>query len=288
MASRSDIRFHINSVKQTRQITNAMYLVSTSRMRRAMRGIEQNRAYFYHALDTMKDIRAYTKITHPYLTHRENADKTAFIVIAGEKGLSGSYNHDVLQLADASVRQHEATHIFTVGSVASAHFRRSGYQVDDRFVHIAERPTIEEARRIVAIIMALYDTGEIDELRVVYTSFVNSMVHEPREVKLLPLELDSFGLKREHVRDAREVLYDPSPREVLYALVPQFIIGYVYGTLVNSYASENYARMGAMESATNSADEMLAKLTQQYHSARQLAITNEISEIVGAADSTRQ
>lgn len=286
MPSMSDIRFHIKSVKQTRQITNAMHLVSAARMRKAMRGIEQNRAYFYRALDTMKDIREHTGgLQHPYLTHRDSTEnRAAYIVVAGEKGLSGSYNHDILALAEKSIQERKVTHIFTVGDIATAHFRRRGISVNENFAHIAEDPSVNTARRIVTIIMELYDAQEIDELHVVYTRFVNSMVHEPTDFKLLPIELSDFGNEREIMESREQMLYDPSPEQVFDALVPQFIIGYIYGTLVHAYASENYARMAAMENATRSADEMIGKLTQQYHSVRQLSITNELSEIVGAAN----
>ncbi|HWR24472.1 MAG TPA: ATP synthase F1 subunit gamma [Feifaniaceae bacterium] len=285
MPSMSDIRFHIKSVKQTRQITNAMHLVSAARMRRALRGIEQNRLYFYRAVDVMQDILAHTgNTTHPYIKMRENANRVAYIVVAGEKGLSGSYNHDILALANKSMAGRSVAQVFTVGNVATQHFMRRNITVNESFAHIAEDPSVNTARRIVAILMELYDKGEIDEVRIVFTRFVNSMVHEPADQKLLPLELADFIPERAVPEDRTEMLYEPSPLAVFEALVPQFMIGFVYGAMVHAYASENYARMAAMENATRSADEMIEKLTQQYHSVRQLSITNELAEIVSAAD----
>ena len=285
MPSMSDIRFHIKSVKQTRQITNAMHLVSAARMRRALRGIEQNKLYFYRAVDVMQDILAHSgDTTHPYIQMREDAKKAAYIVVAGEKGLSGSYNHDVLALADKSMASRSVVQVFTVGNVAAQHFMRRGVTVNESFSHIAEDPSVNTARRIVTILMEMYDKGEIDEVRIVYTHFVNSLVHEPTDRKLLPLELADFIPERAVPEDRSEMLYDPSPLEVFEGLVPQFMIGFVYGAMVHAYASENYARMAAMENATRSADEMIEKLTQQYHSVRQLSITNELAEIVGAAN----
>lgn len=287
MSNISEIRFHVRSVKQTRQITNAMYLVSASRIRKAMHALEQNKAHFMHALTTMRDIRAGTPLHHPYLVRRAATGKTAYIVIAGEKGLSGSYNHDVLLLAQKSVEAREVSRIFTVGDVATSFFAKQGYTVNANFSNIAKDPTINTARRIVSIVMNLYDTGEIDEMRLVYTRFLSSSVHEPTDIALLPLELDAFGLAQDtRIRDG-QFLYEPSPEAVFDALIPQYIIGYLYGALVQSYASENTARMAAMQNATKSADEMLERLTQQYHSLRQLAITNELSEIISAAESTQ-
>ena len=282
MPSMSDIRFHIKSVTQTRQITNAMHLVSAARMRKALRGIEQNRAYFYRAVAAMQDIRSRPGgCCHPYIMRRDLTGKAAYIVIAGEKGLSGSYINDVLSVADKGLDTHDVSHIYTVGAMAAAHFRRQNIEVNESFAHIGEDPTINTVRRIVSIIMDLYDAEAIDELHVVYTHFINTLVHEPRDIKLLPIELSDFEVAKP---SKGEILYDPSPEEVFHALVPQYIIGYLYGALVHSYASENCARMTAMENATRSADEMIETLTQQYHTVRQLNITNELSEIVSAAN----
>ena len=222
---------------------------------------------------------------HPYIIHRDLTGKAAYIVIAGEKGLSGSYINDVLSVADKGLDTHDVSHIYTVGAMAAAHYRRRGIEVNENFAHIGEDPTINTVRRIVSIIMDLYDAEEIDELHLVYTHFINTLVHEPRDVKLLPIELSDFDVAKP---SDEEILYDPSPEEVFHALVPQYIIGYLYGALVHSYASENCARMTAMENATRSADEMIESLTQQYHTVRQLNITNELSEIVSAANALGQ
>lgn len=289
MPNISDIRFHIKSVKQTRQITNAMHMVSAARMRRALDGIQKNRAYFYRALDIIVDIRTHTgDIAHPYITHREGK-KVAYIVVGGEKGLSGSYNHAVLGLADRCMENRDVVALYTVGSVASFHYLRQGKTPDRHFEGLAERPKLDQVRRMMTILIEKYDRGEIDELRIVYTRFINTLSREPMEQKLLPIELNDFKRQRpeshaDEVYDRTHILYDPSPTEVLDALIPQLIIGYVYGAIVHAYASENCSRMAAMENATRSADKMIDKLTQQYHSVRQLTITNELADIIGAAN----
>ena len=281
----NDIRFHIKSIKQTRQITNAMYLVSASRMRKALKRIEQNRAYFYRALDTMKDIRMHTHVTsHPYLIHREGGNKIVYIVIAGDKGLAGSYNHDVLALADESMKGKNVTRVFPIGNMAAAHFQRKGMRVNTNFTHIVEEPSVNTARRMVMILMSMYDEGIIDELHVVYTRFENSLLQKPMDVKLLPVELSDFQTDRDEHEYQGEMLYLPSAKELFDVLVPQFIIGYTYGAIIHAYASENRMRMTAMENATRSADEMTDKLTLKYNTMRQLSITNELAEIVGAAN----
>ncbi len=289
MANVSDIRFHIKSVKQTRQITNAMHMVSAARMRRALDGITQNRAYFYRALDIIVDIRNHTgDVHHPYIDHRPG-DKVAYIVVSGEKGLSGSYNHAVLALADRLIAKQNVVEIYTIGSVGTSHFLRGGITPDRHFERLAERPKLDQVRRLMTILIEQYDRGEIDELRIIYTRFINTITREPIEQKLLPIELNDFKRGRaespeDEKYDSSYIVYDPSPEEVLNALIPQLLIGYVYGAIVHAYASENCSRMTAMESATRSADKMIEKLTQQYHTVRQLSITNELADIIGAAN----
>ena len=289
MPNMSDIRYHIKSVKQTRQITNAMHMVSAARMRRALDGIAKNRAYFFHALDIIVDIRTHTgDVNHRYITHR-SGNKVAYIIVAGEKGLSGSYNHSVLALADSVMADKNVVEVYTIGSVGTSHYLRRGITPDRHFERLAEKPKLDQVRRLMTILIDQYDRGEIDELRIVYTRFINTLSREPMEQKLLPVELNDFKRGRptsteDEAYDRSYILYDPSPKEVLNALIPQLLIGYVYGAIVHAYASENCARMAAMESATRSADKMIEKLTQQYHAVRQLTITNELADIIGAAN----
>ncbi len=285
MASISDTRYHMKSINQTRQITNAMYLVSAARMRKAIKRIEQNSAYYYRALDTMLDIRAHTgEVVHPYLTHRPGQPKMGYIVIAGDKGLAGSYNHDILAFAEETLKGKNVTQIFTVGDIATSYFKRTGREVNVRFENMMTDLSVETSRAIVAMIMQLYDEKVIDELHIIYMRFINSALQKPKNFKLLPIELADFGEDHPPRVDNIDMLYDPSPERVFDALVPQFMIGVIYGTMVHAYASENSARMSAMENATHSADKLIKKLTLQYNSMRQLAITSELSEIVSAAN----
>ena len=194
-------------------------------------------------------------------------------------------------LADRLMENQEVVALYTIGSVASFHYIRQGKQPDRHFERLAEKPKLDQVRRMMTILTERYDRGEIDELRIVYTRFINTLSREPMEQKLLPVELNDF--KRQQVAgivddsyDRTQILYDPSPTQVLDALIPQMLIGYVYGAIVHAYASENCSRMAAMENATRSADKMIDKLTQQYHSVRQLTITNELADIIGAANAS--
>jgi F-type H+-transporting ATPase subunit gamma len=289
MPNVSEIRFHIKSVKQTRQITNAMHMVSASRMRKAIEGIQKNRTYFDHALDIIIDILNHTgDITHNYLRHGPG-NKVACIIVAGEKGLSGSYNHAVLSLADSVMADKNVEVVYTIGGVGTSYYMRRGITPDRHFERLAEKPKLDQVRRLMTILIEQYNRGEIDELHIVYTRFINTLTREPMEQKLLPIELDDFkhghtARPKDEVKNNAFILYDPSPKEVLNALIPQLLIGYVYGAIVHAYASENCSRMTAMDNATRSADKMIGKLTQQYHAVRQLTITNELADIIGAAN----
>ncbi len=297
MPAINDIKYHIRSVKQTRQITNAMYLISASRMRRAVKRIEQNRAYFERAIETVSDILAHTgsRERHPYVERRakdrgpkRKAVNAAFLVIAGNKGLAGSYNHDILALAEKSIQEENTKKIFVVGDMVANDLRKHGFEIDERFVHMADAPSVAQSRKLVSHITAMVDAGEIDEFHVVYTRFHNSLRREPVDMILLPVRPAAFVSSREKPEEDYEFLYDPSPYEVMSALVPQLLVGYVYGALVHANASENSARMTAMESATNSADDMIQTLTVKYNGLRQLNITNELSEIVGGSSTFRE
>lgn len=289
MPAITDIKHHIRSVKQTRQITNAMYLISASRVRRAMRRIEQNHAYFMRAAETVHHIlnNGGSDESHPYLQQREGK-RAAFLIIAGSKGLAGSYNNDVLSLAKRLLNTGNAVKTFVVGEIALNMLKKHGYEVDDSFTNIADDPSIATARRLGHIITDMYDAGEIDEFHVVYTRFYGALQREVTDTVLLPIELCSLVSLCEIKSAGRyDLLFDPSPHAVMDVLVPQLVIGYIYGALVHANASENSARMTAMESATNSADDMIASLTLKYNAMRQLNITNELSEIVGGSATLR-
>lgn len=297
MPAITDIKYHIRSIKQTRQITNAMYLISTSRMRRAVKRIEQNRAYFDRAVETMQDLIAQSGSgeRHPYVERRakdrgpkRKAANAAFLVIGGNKGLAGSYNHDILALAEKSIREEHTKKIFAVGDMIASALEKHGFEVDERFIHMADAPSVPQSRKLVSQITELFDAGEIDEFHVVYTRFYNTMHRELTDRILLPLRPAALLKRERRPEDSQEVIYDPSPYEVLNALVPELLVGYIYGALVHANASENSARMTAMESSTNSADEMIKTLTVRYNGMRQLNITNELAEIVGGSSIFRE
>lgn len=287
MASMADIKHSIRSISDTEQITRAMHLISTSKMKKAITRYESNHVHFERVQSALKDILTHTtELEHPYVGESEGG-KAAYVVIAADKGMCGGYNHNVLNLAYDHMQNSKERYILTVGQVARAFFDHRNYMVDVEFLHVSQNPSLYNARNITSDLLELFDNGIMDEVYVVYTKYISVVKQEPRVLKLLPLSVSNLMDISAETQYSAELFYHPSPKQVFDVLVPQYIIGLVYGCLVQSYASEQCARMTAMESATKNAEEMIENLTKEYNRARQFAITNEISEIIGAIDALK-
>ncbi len=283
MHNLSEVKHHTRAVSQTRKITNAMYLLSTSRMRRAMMHARYNQEYFTRVRATVKGILARSEyVHHPYLEIRPG-DRAAFIVVAGDKGMCGSYNEKILDFAYNRIIKHTNRYIITIGMVATRYFMKKGITPDMELLGVAQNPTMTDARNIVEQVFAYYDAGIMDEVFIISTRFINSMVQRPHSARLLPLEMEDY-IDVDADVDHGDVLFEPSAQEVFNTLVPQYAIGLVFGSLVQAIASEHCARMNAMQKATTNADDMLKDLQKEYNTARQYAVTQEIAEISAAAN----
>lgn len=283
MEKANEIRKHIGAVEETRKITNAMYLVATSRLRKVMSHIESNKKYYMRIQKAMKDILNRSEnLSHRYLT--DSGDRTTFIVVAGDKGLAGSYNADVLNFAmDKITGCKNEISLISVGLVAGDFLRSHGLHPDIEMTGTIQSPSLGYARKIAFDIMDIYDRGLTDEAHIIYTSFFGKTKNMPVERRLLPLMKSDYDDIKGSPH-AGTIIYEPSMEELFSHLVPQYLIGIVFEALVQSYASEHYARMNAMQSATRNADEMLKKLKTEYNMARQSAITQEITEITGLSE----
>jgi F-type H+-transporting ATPase subunit gamma len=288
MAGPIEIRHHIAAVEQTKKITGAMEMVSSTRMKRVMSHIEQNRRYFDSVRRTMKELLFSARsVSHPYLREVPEGGHCTFIVISGDKGLCGSYNHNLLQFALENIRARPKRSIITIGNTAEDFFRAVGLHPDITFLGIAQDPALARARILVRDIMNIFDSGQTDEVRIIYTSFYGETKNKPVARRLLPILMDDYG-DITGIETLSEIIYHPSAQEVFDLLVPQYILGILFGVMVQAYASEHFARMNAMHSSTTNAQEMLKSLRTQYNMARQSAITNEIAEITGAAEILRK
>lgn len=278
MADITEIKHRIKSIQDTHQITKAMELISVSKMRKAMEKQAVNTAYFNSVRSTIKDImRHSTDIRHKYLVHRPN-DRTAYIVIAGDKGLAGAFNSNVLNLAWEHMQTRPVHYVVTIGQMARAFFEGKHQPVDLEFTHAVTNPTLHDARGIMRDILDLYDRNLMDEVVVVFTHMYSTTVQKPELVRLLPIvESDIPGDVESSFTG--EILYDPSPNEVLNVLVPQYLVGMIYSVLIHSFASEHASRMLAMSNANKNADKMLESLNLEYNRSRQSAITTELLDL---------
>ncbi|MCL2125149.1 MAG: ATP synthase F1 subunit gamma [Oscillospiraceae bacterium] len=286
MAGTNEIRRHIAAVEQTKKITGAMEMVSSNRMRQVMGHIEQNREYFTGIRRTMRELLLTSQnVSHPYLEGRPRHHCT-FVVISGDKGLCGSHNSVVLNYSMGRINETPGASLITMGQTAEEFFHARGRTPDISYLGIVQDPTLAKAREVAEEMTYMFEHALTDDLRIIYTSFYGRARGSPVEFRLLPVRLHDY----DDVTDAeslQEIMYHPSAQAVLDLLIPQYVIGLVFGVMVQAYASEHFARMNAMHSATTNAQEMLDRLRTQYNLARQSAITNELAEITGAAEVLR-
>lgn len=283
-AGMRDIKRRIKSVSNTKQITKAMELVSSAKLRRTREKLEKTRPYYNTIVRSINDILASTSgIKHPFLEKRE-VKKAAYIVITADRGLCGGYNNNVIKLTEENIKNKENAVIIAVGQKGRDFFRRRRYNLAGEFIHISENPQYSHAREIGNIVIDLYKKKEIDEVNVVYTQFESTISQVTKIMKLLPAE---NVVEKEGRKKTTLVEYEPSPEEVLDYLIPKYIHSVIYGAMIEASASEQAARRNAMESATDNAEEMIEDLKLSYNRARQASITQEIAEIVGGAEALK-
>ena len=278
MADIAELKHRIKSIQDTHQITKAMELISVAKMRKAMLKQAASSVYFDRVRATLKDIMLHsTDIRNAYVRHRPDT-RAAYIVIAGDKGLAGAFNNNVLNLAWQHIQTRPVHYVITIGQMARSFFESRDQAVDLEFTHAVTSPTLHDSRGIMRDILDLYDRNLMDEVYVVFTRMISSSVHEPTVVKLLPIEAKDIEV--EAASSFRgEICYDPSPSEVLDILVPQYLVGMIYSTLIHSAASEHAARMMAMSNANKNADKMLDSLSLEYNRLSQSAITTELLDL---------
>jgi len=284
-ANMKDIKRRIKSVESTMQITKAMELVASSKLRKAKARFEASQPFFNSLYETMCDISSDSVFSSVFSGKRE-LKNSLLIVIAGDRGLAGGFNSNVLKSAaarSAELMKDGSVKIIAVGKKAVEYFEKRNYDVLSGYQHISESLSIEDAMDISEEIILLYKSGEIDRVELFYTTFVSALDQQAQRMIILPVEIEN---ETEAVRS--QTIYDPSPSSVFDGLIPKYVAGILYGAIVDSFASEQAARRTAMESASDNAEEMISSLSLIYNRARQAAITQEISEIVGGANSNNQ
>lgn len=276
-----EIKTRIKSVESTKQITKAMELVSSSKFRKAKERAESARPYFNTLYNTVQDIAKNTSNSRNVFLKERKVNNVCYIVIAGDRGLAGGYNSNILKAVIAHNKLGTGK-VITVGKKAKESLSKRGYEVID-YIESVEKCVYEDANRVAQTAMEAYKNGEVDEVNLVYTEFISALSQEPKIVKLLPVTIDNTNTEKEVKKGKAAVQYLPSADAVLGYVLPKYVSGSVYGAIAESFASEQVARRTAMESATDNANEMISKLELVYNRARQAAVTQEISEIVGGA-----
>ena len=276
-----EIKTRIKSVESTKQITKAMELVSSSKFRKAKESAESARPYFNTLYNTVQDIAKNTSNSRNVFLKERKVNNVCYIVIAGDRGLAGGYNSNILKAVIAHNKLGTGK-VITVGKKAKESLSKRGYEVID-YIESVEKCVYEDANRVAQTAMEAYKNGEVDEVNLVYTEFISALSQEPKIVKLLPVTIDNTNNEKEVKKGKAAVQYLPSADAVLGYVLPKYVSGSVYGAIAESFASEQAARRTAMESATDNANEMISKLELVYNRARQAAVTQEISEIVGGA-----
>ena len=276
-----EIKTRIKSVESTKQITKAMELVSSSKFRKAKERAESARPYFNTLYNTVQDIAKNTSNSRNVFLKERKVNNVCYIVIAGDRGLAGGYNSNILKAVLARNKLGTGK-VIPVGKKAKESLSKRGYEVID-YIESVEKCVYEDANRVAQAAMEAYKNGEVDEVNLVYTEFISALSQEPKIVKLLPVTIDNTNTEKEVKKGKAAVQYLPSADAVLGYVLPKYVSGSVYGAIAESFASEQAARRTAMESATDNANEMISKLELVYNRARQAAVTQEISEIVGGA-----
>jgi len=290
MAGLREIQSHIKSIQDTRKITNAMYMISSTKLRKAKQELEATEPYFYTLQATVDRIlRHLPEMEHPYF-EKPDTDRTrvGLLVVTGDKGLAGAYNHNVLKLAQQFLDDTDnMAELFVVGELGRQYFSGQHIPIQENFQFTAQNPTFDRARWITETMLEKYHSGELDELHVIYTRMENSMQSVAEDKMLLPLKRPDLSLIPMDVYQ-EEFFLIPSAEEAVDTIIPNYITGFVYGALVESFCSEQNSRMMAMQAATDNADELLHDLNIMYNRARQAAITQEITEVCSGARAQRQ
>ena len=276
--STKEIKNRIRSMESTKQITKAMEMVAASKLRHAQARVQNSRPYFEILYSTITDIvNSNSDFSSPYLTKRE-VKKSMYVVIAGDRGLAGGYNSNILKLVTAEMAGKNVT-VLPIGKKAVDYFRSHGVPTLTETYAEAADVSIGDCFSIAKQLAKAYRSGEYDEIYIGYTNFVSVLSQTPATLRMLPL------LQEPHAEEATtsDILYEPDSTEVFEQIVPEYLGGVLYGALCESRAAEQAARRTAMDSATQNADEMIADLSLKFNQARQAAITQEITEIVAGS-----
>lgn len=284
MASMREIKRRKSSVQSTQQITKAMKLISTVKLQKARMRAENSKAYFECMYSTVTSMLAKAgNIEHPYLKAGDSK-KVGIVAVTSNRGLAGGYNSNIVKLITESGIAKEDVRLYLVGRKGAESLVRKGYDVTLDCSDMIEEPTYADAQALSKRLLTDFANGEIGEIYVAYTFFKNTVTHIPTFKKLLPVDTSAVAEENESENSNVLMNFEPKEERAISLLVPKYMTSILYGAFVEAVASENGARMQAMDSATNNAEEIIEDLALKYNRARQGAITQELTEIIAGAD----
>lgn len=294
MPTTRELRDRIGSIDNTMKITNAMYLISSTKMRKAKAELAQTEPYFYTLQSMIARVMRHLpeEYTHPFLDSREGTaegeGKVAIICVTADKGLAGAYNHNVIKETEELLKRYQNTRLFVVGEMGRSYFHTRRIPIDETFHYTAQNPTLHRARVITRKMLELFQNREIDELHIAYTRMKSSLEMESMEEQLLPLDkLHPVFVKVPITANYEAFNIFPSPDALMENIIPDYLNGYIYSALVESFCAEQNARMTSMDAANRNGNELKQKLRIQYNRVRQAQITQEITEIAAGAKAQR-
>ena len=293
MAGTKEIKNHIESVRETKKITNAMYLIASTKLRRARQELDNTRPYFEALRGEIKRIfRTANDVDSRYFfpvgDDTPLAGTYGCLVITADKGLAGAYNQNAIREAMKLLEQHPDTKLFVVGEYGRRFFIQRGIPIEHSFLYTAQNPTMARAREISALLLDGYDQGELRQIFVVYTDMAGAMSFQARSTRLLPFHRTYFAPPAGERAVTEPFEFLPSVTAVLDSMMGSYVSGFIYSALIDSFCCEQNARMSAMDSANQNAEGLLGELSLQYNRVRQSGITQEITEISAGAAAQRQ
>lgn len=282
----------MKSIRDTMKITNAMYMISSSKLKKAKRELEATTNHFYAIQNSINRIlRHVPDVESIYFGTATPEDKKriGYIVVTADKGLAGAYNQNIIKMVSHDLEEKPNAELFMVGQVGRNYFEKKGYRIHHHFQYTAQNPSIHRARVITEEILNRYNEGRLDEVYLYYTKSLKGTESEVSMIKLLPLSKADFSNNiTEGLMISDTTSYVPSPEAVINSIVPNYVTGFIFGALVEAYACEQNDRMMAMDAATGNATDMLKELSIEYNRVRQASITQEITEVIAGAKAQKR
>ena len=296
MAGTKEIKARIESVQETKKITNAMYLIASTKLRRARQELNNTRPYFEALRGEIKRIfrtaaDVDSRYFYPSSGEKPLTGTYACLVITADKGLAGAYNQNAIRQALQLLEQHPDTKLFVVGEYGRRFFTRQGIPIEHSFLYTAQNPTMARAREISALLLDGFNKGELQKIFVVYTDMQKGSVFEAHTTRILPFHRTFFTSSGEEIAQTERgprFEFVPDARAVLDSMVPSYVSGFIYSALIDSFCCEQNARMTAMDSADRNAEKLLGEFSLRYNRVRQAAITQEITEVSAGAKAQKQ